>query len=139
MKDTFLPLRRTYYNTISGAGLTVYDEKAPGNASFPYVLLSTQTGADISPYSHFDTEATILIDIVHKQPQSVNKNAIDAIAHTIINTVIPSRGTNGLMNEPGFQILNVTKEDDRYLTLEAGENNYIIRRLIRFSQTIHEL
>jgi hypothetical protein len=145
MIDVHKKVRKAYYEalngqlTYDGSPVSVWDEKAEATTNNIYVLLSTQTATDTSTFSSFDTQTTILIDIVSKSQDRVSKDVLDEVAQQILTIILPTVTTNGLPAQSGVQILNVRKESDNYLPVQLSATGSIIRRLIRFSQRVHEL
>lgn len=150
MIDTHKALRKSYYDALQGnltvqeTGLypvNVYDELAFGrdqvNEKY-YVLLSTQTATDSSTLDRYGTEATILLDIVHRTGSMVTKDVVDEIGQQILSIVLPVNGTNGLIPQPFLSIMLVKKESDQYFPVQTTSTGLVLRRLIRFSQFIHE-
>jgi hypothetical protein len=143
MIDTQKALRKAYYDTLNGFLVSgsdpvpVYDGKLEEVAD-NYVILSTQTATDSSTIGQFGTEATILIDIVAKSKVRISKNNLDEIAQQVLTRVLPAQGSNGLVPQPFLQIMLVKKESDQYFDIQRTATGFINRRLIRFSQFIHE-
>lgn len=145
MIDVKQPVRRAYYDLLSGV-LTyngspvpiVDDVKNINDTSTIYVLLSNQSGVDASTFQTFDSEETIVLDIVFKATMRSNKETVDNIAGQILGLVMPAPGINGLTSGPGVQINCVKLKDDRYLTLALNNSNSVVRRLLTFSQHVRQ-
>lgn len=145
MIDVKLPIRKAYYDLLSGA-LTlnsnlvpvVDDAKNLGDASMTYVLLSNQTGSPANTFQTFDSFETIVVDIVAKAVSRSNKEVADNVAAQIIPLVITAPGMNGLVPGPEIQINCVELYDDRYLTLALNSSNSVVRRLLTFKQRVRQ-
>lgn len=150
MIDTHKALRKAYYDALEGvltvnSGQTivhVYDELAQGidqqNEKY-YVLMTTQTATEDSTLTKFGHETTMLLDIVARTTATVGKNILDEIAAQILTIIIPAVGQNGLTPQPYLQIALVKKESDQYFPVQTSATGLVLRRLLRFSQFIHEL
>lgn len=145
MIDVKLPIRKAYYDLLSGA-LTyntnmvpvVDDAKNLGDPSLTYVLLSNQTGSPDNSFQTFDSHETIVLDIVYKAGARVNKEVVDNIAGQILPLVIPGPGSTGLSPGPEIQINCVELFADTYLTLGLNSSNSVVRRLLTFKQRVRQ-
>lgn len=145
MIDVKLPVRKAFYDLLSGA-LTlnanlvpvVDDAKNLGDPSMTFVLLSSQTGNQASTFQTFDSNETIVLDIVSKAGARTNKEIVDAVAAQIIPLVITSPGSNGLIPDPSIQINCVELSDDRYLTMALNSSNTVVRRLLTFKMRVRQ-
>lgn len=145
MIDVKQPLRMAYFDLLSGAltyggnPVPVSDDaKKLGDASTLYVILSSQSGADSSTFQTFDSDETIVLDIVFKSGARVNKETVDNIAGQILAILIPYPGVSGLSSPPGTQINCVRLKDDRYLTLQLNSSNSVVRRLLTISHHVRQ-
>lgn len=145
MIDVKQPLRKAYYDLL--AGMLTYggniipvadDAKKLGDAATLYVILTNQSGADSSTFQTFDSDETIVLDIVYKSGARVNKETVDNVAAQILNLVLPAPGLTGLISGPGVQFNCVKLKDDRYLTLQLNSSNSVVRRLLTFSQHVRQ-
>lgn len=145
MIDVKQPLRKAYYDLLNGTlvnggnPVPISDDvKKLSDSSTVYVILSNQSGTDSSTFQTFDSDETIVLDIVFKSGARVNKDVVDGIAGQIVSAVLPVPGYNGLITDPGIQVNCVRKTDDRYLTLSLNSSNSVTRRLITFSQHVRQ-
>lgn len=145
MIDVKQPVRKAYFDLLNGplafggSPVPVVDDvKKLGDSSTIYVLLSNQTGTDASTFQTFDSEETIILDIVYKAGARTSKEVVDNIAGQIFALVLPAPGVTGLISGPGVQINCVKKSDDRYMTLALNSSNSVVRRLITFSQHVRQ-
>lgn len=145
MIDVKQPVRQAYYDLLNGAltfggnPVPVSDDiKKLADNSTIYVILSNQTGIDSSTFQTFDSEETIVLDIVYKAGARASKEVVDNIAGQICMLVLPAPGINGLTSAPGVQINCVKKSDDRYMTLALNSSNSVVRRLLTFSQHVRQ-
>lgn len=142
MKDTHYLLRKSFIETltgeivIDGEEIEVLDEQA--GSSNIYVVLSSQNATENSTFSHFGSNAFIMVEIVHKQDSSTTKKIVDDIAEQILQLVKPTPSTNGLVAQSGVQFLNVQVYGDRHVPFNLNDAETIVRRLLRFSLQIHE-
>lgn len=145
MIDVKQPVRKSYYDLLNGALSfggnpvpVVDDVKQLGDASMIYVIMANQTGADASTFQTFDSEETIILDIVYKAGARASKEVVDNIAGQIFGLVLPAPGVTGLVSGPGVQINCVKKSDDRYLPLTLNSSNSVVRRLLTFTQHVRQ-
>lgn len=145
MIDVKTPVRTAYYNLLNGAltynavPVPIYDEaKAIDNNALAYVLMSNQDGVDASTFQTFDSEETIVLQIVFKATTMINKAAVDAIAGQILPLVLPAPGQTGLVSPSGVQINCVKLKDDRYMPTMLNGSNTVVRRLLTFSHHVRQ-
>ena len=142
MRDTLYPLRKAFYEALNGqltynsVDVPVYDEIAPNNAPSSFVIISTGTTVDNDTLTSFQSENTLLIDIVSKTGVSVSKDVVDNIANQVFLILKPSPNTNGLIPQAGFTFSQPKVASDNHLSLVANETT--TRRLIRFSIKINQ-
>jgi hypothetical protein len=145
MIDVKLPVRKAFYDLLNGA-LTyqgslvpvVDDMKNLGDASTLWVLLSNQTGADSSTFQTFDSDETIVLDVVYKGASRVNKEQVDNVVGQILPLALPAPGSNGLNPFPSVQINCVKVSSDQYLTTALNSSNSVIRRLVTFRMHVRQ-
>lgn len=144
MIDIKLPLRTAYFQLLNGAIIynagivpvsTDIKKLADGPAS-TYIILSNQSGGDISTFSSFNDQEEIVIDVVCKAKTRVNKEIVDTVAGQILALVIPSPGKNGLPPQAGIQIDCVQKTVDKELDLVLNASTTVNRRLLTFTQKV---
>jgi hypothetical protein len=148
MKDGNKPLRTAIWAAIdgvllnnfdgSGGVVPVYDDEITDRGQNVCVLLTTQTATDASNRSHFNGSATQEIQICDKTELSVDKRRIDDIANQIFEILWPTPQSDGLVQQSGFQILNLRKQADNYLPLQISSTQTLMRRIITFSARVHQ-
>lgn len=139
MRDVQNLLRRGIYQALSGyISVPVYDEVPHDDTENRYVILSTQTNEQDPTLTHFQHDATILIDIVDRQQQSVTKDYVDDVAGEILALIFPAVGTNGIAAQAGVTFHSARVESDNSLNFSLSNAEIIIRRLIRISVKISE-
>lgn len=145
MIDPKKAVRTAYFNLLNGAlsssalPVPVTDDvKSLASTAMIYVLLSNQSGAMGGTFQTFDTDESIVIDIVYKAVGYVNKEVLDGVAAQILALVLPSVGNTGLTSPSGFQINCVVLSDDKYLTLALNNSTSVVRRLLTFKQHVRQ-
>lgn len=142
MKDAKTALRTAYYSalngqiTFGGYPLKVYDKKAEDDAGSSYIIIGEDTMVSDNTFSSFRSMTTINIDIVLKRHDRVSSHELGAIANSLLNIIIPTPSTNGLPVQTGFQFTNVRVASDFDGPLAMSGTMFILRRIIRFTQTI---
>jgi hypothetical protein len=149
MKDAHKPLRTAIYEALNGnvvvnfnndgSVVPIYDDEVTDRGQNVYVLLTTQTGTDASNRSHFNGSATQEIQIIDKTELSVDKRRVDDIADQVFEILWPTPQSDGLVQQTGFQILNLRKQADNYLPLQISSTQTLMRRIITFSARVHQL
>lgn len=144
MIDVKLPLRTAYYQLLNTA--IIYNsipvpvstdvKKLTDSAATTYIIISGQSGTDISTFSNFESQEDILIDIVCKGKTRVNREIVDQIAGQILHLILPSPGKNGLPPQAGIQIDCVQKSMDKELDLVLNAGTTANRRLLTFTQKV---
>src|SRR5881628_3167605 len=145
MIDVKKPIRKAYYELLNGAlsygsaNVPVSDDvKKLADTASVYVILSNQTGSDSGTMQSFDSDETIVLDIVYKGSSRVNKEVVDNVASQIFNLVLPRPGEDGLPQQMGVQINCVRVSGDEYLTMSLNNSNSVVRRLITFKQHVRQ-
>ena len=145
MRDINLAIRQAFYQALNtnvsfdGNDVKIYTSFNPNTGENLYIVLTTQTGEDVSTKSSFDTFATILIDIVHKQDRGFAEfDTVDDVAGQVLDIVQPTRSTHISSPDADLQFLNVKKQSSNTLSQTTDTNN-ICRRLLRFSLQVTEL
>lgn len=145
MIDVKQPLRTAYYSLLNAA-LTYNAQPVPvaddvlrlNDASTLYVLLSNQSGSDSSTFQTFDSQETLVLDIVFKAASRANKQAVDNVAGQILALLLPAPGYNNLPGQIGVQFDCVRLTDDRYLTMTLNSSNTVVRRLLTFTHHVRQ-
>lgn len=143
MIDTALPVRRGYFQKLSGAvtnngnPVPVYDTFAVNEAAYPYIILSTQTAVDDSVKRCQGQEVTMLLDVVTGFIGAPDRVPIDNICNQVYQLINTVDGSGWIDVGPDLQIISTRLLSDT--TLEAQNDTWkIVRRLIRFGHKIHE-
>jgi hypothetical protein len=142
MIDVKYPVREAYFELLNGnlsyAGqpVPVSDGQTMGHKL--YVVIGEQDGTDNSTFQSFDSNETIVIDIISKTNSTGSRSPIDAVASQILNLVLPAPAHNGLPGQAGVQINCVKKDGDRYLDLTLNSSNTLRRRIITFTQKVRQ-
>lgn len=142
MIDSGYWVRKGYYDKLNGTVLlnsvavSVYDTMAPNEASYPYIILSTQTAVDDSVKRCQGQEVTMLLDIVTGFTGAVSRVPIDTISNQIFQLINPAN-MDFINTGPDLRVISTRLLSD---TTMAGQNDVYktLRRLIRFGHKIHE-
>lgn len=141
MKDVQKGLRLSIHTALNGnlsydsTNVPVWDEKLESSVD-KYVILSTQVGVPENSQQTFVRKASILIDIVDKQDNTVSKDAVDDISDQILDIIFPTTQAIGLTPPAGFQYLNAQLSDEHHLTLNISNTKSINRKLLTISADI---
>lgn len=133
-------VRKAYYDLLSGGlNIPVYDELAEDESGENYVILSSQIDTDTSNKSAFESTHTITIDVVTRFNTSARKLPSEQIAEQILNLVLPTPRTTGLVSPNDLQITAVRLEDSQSLPVEQYDTWKVVRKIMRFSQKCVQL
>lgn len=140
MIDTAHHVRKAYYSllagniTYNGNNVNIYDELAEDEDGDNYVILSTQIDTDTSNKQSFESTHTITIDIVTRFVTSARKYPSEDIAEQILDLVLPTPSSTGLVSPIGLQITAVKLLDSQSLSVEQFDTFKVVRKILRFQQ-----
>ena len=139
MKDTAYPIRKAYFTLISGLGYSVYDSKAPDNASKPYVILASQTSQDESNKSTFNNRVTINIDVITAFNDGFGgRKSLDLIVDAILTAAIPQPHKAGI-TVSGFNIFGTQKTMDMDFDPYISDTQTVYRRVITIEHLLQQI
>lgn len=139
MKDTAYPTRKAYNTLISGLGFSVYDSKAPDNASYPFVILGSQTSNSENTKTSFDNRVTINIDINYSFDDGFgSRKPLDLIVNSILEALIPSPGQTSI-SITGFNIYSTKKIIDFDFDPNVNDTQTIYRRVITIEHLLEQI
>ena len=146
MKDSIKFIKSAYYTALDGAityngsTIPVYDEEADETGGDYYIVISTIVDADLPNKGKFMNEVEVLIDVVSQNNWRVDlvKQIVDSITAKVLNVIIPSISTTGLVDNSDFQIVDVRKGSSQHIPILDTGTKKIVRRLTRFTQIIIE-
>jgi len=139
MKDTAYPTRKAYNTLISGLGYTVYDSKAPDNASYPFVILGSQTSQSENTKSSFDNRVTINIDVTASFDDGYgSRKPLDLIVDAILTAAMPQVGVSGV-TVTGFVIYSIRKVIDFDFEPLVSDTQTIYRRVITIEHLLEQV
>lgn len=142
MRDSKRALRTAYFTalngniTLSGRDVPVWD-RVPTRQGYPYIKLAEQTITEAGgKRGCLMQEATLLLDIVTSfDGEQGGKQESDLIADQVF--VILTEGTPPSMGTD-FKLVVVRVDSDFDLE-ETSPTGYIVRRLIRFRNSIQQI
>lgn len=138
MKDTGYPVRKAYSTLISGLGYTVYDFKAPDNASYPYVILGSQTSQSENTKTSFDNRVTINIDINYSFDDGFgSRKPLDLMVDAILTALITGPGETSI-SITGFNIYSTKKIIDFDFDPLVSDTQIIYRRVITIEHLLEQ-
>lgn len=140
-------IRLAYFEALDGnltyesSQVQVFDNKfEPVANSSTYVLFSNQSSQDQGNFSSFRWTSRITLQIVSKTQSAVSSDVVDDVGEQIEAIIFPGEPkTNGLIQQSGWQIINVSLDSANYTTLELSPTNTVITKLLTFSQTITKI
>jgi hypothetical protein len=144
MKNAGTALRKAYYQKLNGQ-ITVRGEAVPVLAgdelvsSKPYIMLTGQTGSDISGKDGWSDDRTILVDIITSSAEGISgPSESEDIATQICELIAPSDFSSWPDVGPNFKITTLQKISENDL-VEGSATETVYRKLLRFRHQIHEL
>lgn len=127
--------------TYSGKTVKVYKEDTPedldetATQSEHYILLMAEGETDQSNKRSFVNDTVVLVDIVTKFNNNVNRTVVDNIDGQIGALILTAPYQTGLGTQSGMQILNVKRESANYL--HEGDNiKKYYRKVSRYNSRI---
>jgi hypothetical protein len=125
MKDPIKFIKSAYYTALDGAityngsTIPVYDEEADETGGDYYIVISTIVDADLPNKGKFMNEVEVLIDVVSQNNWRVDlvKQIVDSITAKVLNVIIPSISTTGLVGNSDFQIVDVRKGSSQHIPI----------------------
>lgn len=139
MRNTKKHFRRAIYDMLSGAlTVPVYDEKKwVQSTDRAYVIMSTQTEADESPDCHFQTRASIDLEIIVKSGFEGTKDTQDDIEDEILAILRPTQDSD-VLTSSGFLIQNLYRERSVTRNISITSPETILQTIVTFTATITE-
>ena len=146
MKDPVKFIKDAYYTllkdnvTYNGSIIDVYDEEANPAGNTYYIIISTVTNTNNPVKTKFFTDLEVLIDVVTllDYQMTKQKEIVDIISGKIMNLVLPTKETTGIADTSDFQAISVRCESGNHLPVADTGTKKVVRRILRFSQTIVE-
>lgn len=139
MKDTACPTRKAYNTLISGLGYTVYDSKAPDNATYPFIILGSQTSQSENTKTSFDNRVTINIDVNYSFDDDFGgRKPLDLIVDAILTAVLPSPSETPI-SATGFNVYSTKKIIDFDFDPIVNDTQTIYRRVITIEHLIEQV
>lgn len=126
--------------TDGGLAVPIFDVYAvPENVSKPYILLSTQTSNQGNLKRCKRYTATILIDIVTGDQNSMSgRQQAENIAEQIEEIINPDSFDDIDITAYGYDIGNTSRESDTDASLMNG-TEYVYRKLIRYEHIVTKM
>lgn len=146
MKDPVKFIKDAYYTLLTGAvsyngsNIPVYDEEANPSGNTYYIIISTVTDTNQAVKTKFFTDTEIIIDVVTllDYQMTKEKEIVDVICGKIMNLVLPTKETTGIADTADFQAISVRRESSNHLPVADTGTKKVVRRVLRFAQTIVE-
>jgi hypothetical protein len=121
--------------SYNSEAVPVYDKENP-NRDDLYIIIGEQTGADNGTKTTFDTDGTVLIDIVHRY-KSLTFSVTDNVAGQVKHALRPTPQSVGIASTAELQIALLKCISDNTLHFDAP-SGYVMRRLLRYQFIITE-
>lgn len=144
MKNAGTALRKAYYTKLNGQ-ITVRGAVVPVLAADelvsakPYIMLTGQTGNDISGKGAWSDDRTILVDIVTSSAEGIAGPAeSEDIATQVCELIAPTDTADWPDVGPDFKMTTLQKISENDL-VEGSATETVYRKLLRFRHQIHEL
>jgi len=136
-------IRQALYALLNGAviyggeAVPVYDNG--GKAKLKYQILIQEMDSNNEGTKHSITERWQQVIEVVAEQRTAARIHVDAIGNEVINRMKPAPRTTGINLDSQFQLLNVKKEGQRYITDYGQDGTFIVRLVIRFSFLINQI
>lgn len=142
MRDYNKPVRTGYFKALNGLVMSngspvkIYPKQAPNDASYPFIVISSQTAVDDSTKNQQGQQVTVLLDIITGFQGAVNDDIANSITDQIYQIINP-KNRDFIEMPPYLKILSTSLLLDTDMQEQNG-NYKIYRRLLRFGHIIHE-
>jgi hypothetical protein len=95
---------------------------------------------DLANKTAFFSETEVTIDVITRIPNTIThvSDAVDAITEKILELVLPSVNSTGLVDDADFHVKLVRKSSMNDFPLVDTGTKKIVRRIIKFTQTIKQ-
>lgn len=117
----------------SGSPVAVYDGQVTTQNDTLYVLLGSENSVDRSNRTRHVTDNTILLEITHRPEMAIDSRVLDDISEQILEILLPTAQTDGLIAQAGFQFVALRLENGNKLNLTISSTNSIHRKLLTLS------
>lgn len=132
-------IRIGYANALSGISAPIYDAYAiPEQASYPYVLIGSQTNVQRVVKRNKTFDATVVIDIVTGSINTIGRGQSEDIAEEIESIITPDTFTDINIEVNGYKIGDTLKINDNYIT-SKNDVYYVYRKILTFKHIISKL
>jgi len=132
-------IRIGYASALSSISAPIYDAYAiPEQASYPYVLIGSQTNVQRVVKRTKIYDATVTVDIVTGSQETIGRSQSEDIAEEIENIITPDTFTDLNIEANGYKIGDTIKISDNYIT-SKNDVNYVYRKIITFKHIISKL
>ena len=146
MKSASKYLKNAYFDLLSGVifyngtEIPVYDKESDPTGNDYFIVVSTINDVDRANKSNFFSDTQVTIDVITRVPNTMLRvsDAVDSITEKILQLVLPSINTHGLADDDDFHIKIVRKSSMNDFPLSDSGTKKIVRRIIKFSQTVKE-
>lgn len=139
IKDAYLTLLNGNVS-YNGSNVPAYDEEADPAGNTYYIIISTVTDTNQAVKTKFFSDTEVLIDVVtlldFQMPKQ--KEIVDVICGKVMNLVLPTKETTGIADTSDFQVISVRCESANHLPVLDSGTKKVVRRVMRFAQTIVE-
>lgn len=132
-------IRTAYFTALNGNvldkesnAISFYDAFAiPNDATYPYVVLSSQTATQVSLKRCKKYNTTMVVDIVTGSTDPIGRSESEDIAEQITDIITPDNFKDLDLTALGYQLGNTEIESDNYIN-SKNDVYYIFRKIITF-------
>jgi hypothetical protein len=104
-----------------------------------YILLRLESSSTRNTNSSFDSFPVVIVDIVTRFANKIDDAVVFDISTEIDRLVFVNPSHHGLPDQPGFQIVGVTKQNETVLPEDDGATPKINRLISRYSHRVLEV
>jgi hypothetical protein len=123
----------------SNSPVSVYDEQVTTDRDSLYVLLSSENSTDESNRTRFVRNVSLLLEITHKPDYSIDSRVLDDISDQILEVLLPTTQTDGLIAQSGWQFVALKVESGNKLNMAISSTSSIHRKLITLTCRVVQL
>lgn len=122
-----------------GSEVKGYRTDVDVNESGHYYVLRLEGGSNNNNNRFFVNNVVVILDIVTRFPTRINDVVVFEIASEIDRRIFPDPQHHGLPEQSGFQIVNVTRQNETILPEDDGSTTKINRLVARYVHRIRQL
>lgn len=142
MRNPGRAILKSWYELLNGAvffnggEVPVSRTDVESDVEGHYILLRLESSSNRNTNSSFDSFPVVIVDIVTRFANKIDDAVVFDISTEIDRLVFIDPSHHGLPAQSGFQIVNVTKQNETVLPEDNGATPKINRLVSRYSHRV---